>query len=142
MITVGVIGYGYWGPNLVRNFAEVPGGRVGFVTDLRSARLSQVTARYPATKVSTDYRDVINDPSVDAVAIATPVSTHHALSMAALDAGKHVIVEKPLAASLGEAKEVVEKALAMGATLMPGHTFLYSPAVNEVRELIEQDELG
>src|ERR1700756_1647947 len=88
VITIGVIGYGYWGPNLVRNFAEVPGGRVGFVTDIRDARGSQVRTRYPAAKVSTGYRDSINDPSVDAVAIATPVSSHFELAMAALRAGK------------------------------------------------------
>ena len=84
MISIGVIGYGYWGPNLVRNFAEAPGARVGFVTDMRHERLAQLTARYPTAKVSTDYRDLISDASVDAVAIATPVSSHFELAMAAL----------------------------------------------------------
>jgi predicted dehydrogenase len=87
MITIGVVGYGYWGPNLVRNFAETAGARVGFVTDLRSERLHAVSARYPSVKTSTNAADLIADPSVDAVVIATPVSTHFDLAMAALRAG-------------------------------------------------------
>src|SRR4051794_7996723 len=108
MISVGVIGYGYWGPLLVRNFAEAAGSRVGFVTDLRAARLSQVTARYPATKVSTDYRDLLNDTSVDAVAIATPVSSHFDLAMEALRAGKHVLVEKPMTSTSDQARALID----------------------------------
>ncbi len=142
MITVGVIGYGYWGPNLVRNFAEVPGGRVGFVTDLRPARLSQATARYPATKVSTDYRDVINDPSVDAVAIATPVSSHFDLAMAALRAGKHVLVEKPMTATSEQSMTLIDEAEKRGLVLMVDHTFVYTSAVARMRELTQSGDLG
>src|SRR5207253_4621094 len=122
MSTLGVIGYGYWGPNLVRNFAEVAGGRVGFVTDLRAERLSQVTARYPATKVSTDYRDLIKDPSIDAVAIATPVSSHFDLAMAALRAGKHVLVEKPMTATSEQSLALIDEADTRGLVLMVDHT--------------------
>jgi len=142
MITVGVIGYGYWGPNLVRNFAEVPGGRVGVVTDLHPARLSQVTARYPATRVSTDHRDVINDPSVDAVAIATPVSAHFDLAMAALRAGKHVLVEKPMTATSEQSMTLIDEAEKRGLVLMVDHTFVYTAAVRKIADLIAGGELG
>ena len=142
MITVGVVGYGYWGPNLVRNFAETPGARVGFVTDLRAARLSQVSARYPATKVSTDYRELIADPSVDAVAIATPVSSHFDLAMEALRAGKHVLVEKPMTATSQQAMTLIEEAEKRGRVLMVDHTFVYTNAVDKIRELTQTGELG
>jgi predicted dehydrogenase len=142
MITVGVIGYGYWGPNLVRNFAEVPGGRVGFVTDMRDARLSQVRTRYPAVKASTDYRDVINDTSVDAVAIATPVSTHFDLAMAALRAGKHVLVEKPMTSTSEQSIALIEEADKRGLVLMVDHTFVYTTAVAKIHELVQNGDLG
>src|SRR6266545_7996187 len=142
MISVAVIGHGYWGPNLVRNFAEQPDVRVSWVTDLRSERLTPVTARYPTAKVSTDYRDAINDPSVDAVVIATPVSTHFTLGMAALQAGKHVLLEKPLASTADEGARLVEEADRRGLTLMVDHTFVYTPAVQKMRELTQAGELG
>ena len=142
MITVGVIGYGYWGPNLVRNFAETPGARVGYVTDLRQDRLAQVTARYPATKVSTDYRDVLKDPAIDAVVIATPVSSHYELGMAALRAGKHVLIEKPIASSADQAEGLIDEAAKRKLVLMVDHTFVYTPAVGKIRELVENGDLG
>src|SRR5258705_265227 len=142
MIAVGVIGYGYWGPNLVRNFGEVPGGRVDFVTDLHPERLSQVAARYPATKVSTDYRDLINDPSVDAVAIATPVSSHFDLAMAALRAGKHVWVEKPMTSTSEQSMTLIDEAQKRGLVLMVDHTFVYTNAVAKMRELTQSGDLG
>lgn len=142
MITVGVIGYGYWGPNLVRNFAEVPGGRVGFVTDMRAERLAQVTRRYPATKVSTDYRELINDSAVDAVAIATPVSSHFELAMAALRAGKHVLVEKPMTSTAEESMALIDEADKRGLVLMVDHTFVYTNAVAKIRELTQNGDLG
>jgi predicted dehydrogenase len=142
MITVGVIGYGYWGPNLVRNFAETPGARVGFVTDLRQDRLAVAAARYPAVKTSTRHDDLIADPSVDAVVIATPVSTHFALAMAALAAGKHVLVEKPLASSSEDALRLIDAADRRGLVLMVDHTFVYTGAVMKMRELTAAGELG
>ena len=105
---IGVIGYGYWGPNLVRNFYETPGAQVACVTDLRAERLRQVQARYPTVKVTDDHRELIDDPSIDAVAIATPVSTHFELAMRALQAGKHVFVEKPLAATSEQAERLID----------------------------------
>ena len=137
-----MIGYGYWGPNLVRNFAETAGARVGFVTDMRAERLSQVSARYPATKVSTDYRDLINDPSVDAVAIATPVSSHFDLAMEALRAGKHVLVEKPMTSTSQQAMALIDEAETRGLVLMVDHTFVYTNAVAKMRELTQAGDLG
>ena len=142
MITIGVIGYGYWGPNLVRNFAETPGARVGFVADKRTERLSHVRARYPATKVSTDYRDLITDPGVDAVAIATPVSSHFDLAMEALRAGKHVLVEKPITATSEQATALIAEAEKRGLVLMVDHTFVYTNAVGKMRELTQAGDLG
>jgi len=142
VITVGVIGYGYWGPNLVRNFTEAPGGRVGFVTDVRAERLSHAASRYPAAKVSTDYRDLLADPSVDAVAIATPVSSHFDLGMAALRAGKHVLVEKPMTATSEQSLKLIDEADKRGLTLMVDHTFVYTNAVAKIRELTQGGDLG
>ena len=142
MITIGVIGYGYWGPNLVRNFAEVPGARVGFITDLRRERLDAAAARYPSVKTSTNHLDLIADAGVDAVAIATPVSTHFELAMAALAAGKHVLVEKPLTSSSEDALRLIEEADRRGLVLMVDHTFVYTGAVMKMRELTVAGELG
>ena len=103
MVRIGVIGYGYWGPNLVRNFTEAPDTQVIAVADMRSERLQLVSRRYPGVEVTLDYRDVLNNPEVDAVAISTPVSTHFPLALEALQAGKHVLVEKPMTSdSTGE----------------------------------------
>jgi len=142
VITVGVIGYGYWGPNLVRNFAEAPDGRVGFVADVRAERLSQVPTRYPGAKVSADYRDLLKDPAVDAVVVATPVSTHFDLAMAALRAGKHVLVEKPMTATSEQSLALIDEAEKRGLVLMVDHTFVYTNAVRKIRELTQGGDLG
>jgi predicted dehydrogenase len=142
MITVGVIGYGYWGPNIVRNFAELPDARIAWVTDLRPERLAQVRARYSSTNVGTDHNDIITDPSVDAVVIATPVRTHFELGMAALRAGKHVWMEKPLAATSEEAARLLDEADRRGLALMVDHTFVFTPAVQKMRDLTRGGELG
>jgi len=142
VITIGVIGYGYWGPNLVRNFSEAAGARVGFVTDLHPERLSQAAARYPAIKVSTDYRDLINDAAVDAVAVATPVSSHFELAMAALRAGKHVLVEKPMTSTSEQSLALIDEAERRGLVLMVDHTFVYTSAVKKIRELTQSGDLG
>src|SRR5207247_2499350 len=110
MIGIGVIGYGYWGPNLVRNFSEIPGSRVVSVADLRAERLAQVSARYPATKTTNDPRELLSDPSIDAVIVATPVSSHFELAMQSLRAGKHVLVEKPLASTSEQCERLLEEA--------------------------------
>jgi predicted dehydrogenase len=141
-IGIGVIGYGYWGPNLVRNFAETPGARVVAVSDLRSQRLAEIHGRYPTITTTTDYRDVLRNPAVDAVVIATPVSTHFPLTVEALQAGKHVLVEKPLASSVAEGERMIEAAARARRLLMVDHTFVYTSAVRKIRELIADERLG
>jgi predicted dehydrogenase len=137
-----MIGYGYWGPNLVRNFIEAPGSQVIAVSDLRQERLALVKARYPSIKTTTDHRDLILDPMIDAIVIATPVSTHFNLAMQALQAGKHVLVEKPMAVTSEESNRLVEEAEHYQRVLMVDHTFVYTGAVRKMRELVERNELG
>jgi predicted dehydrogenase len=141
-IRVAVVGLGYWGPNLVRNLHEISSGEAVALCDLREEQLETVKRRYPALRTTTRFSDLLDDPEIDAVAIATPVSTHATFASAALEAGKHVFVEKPLAASSAEAEELISIATREGLVLMPGHTFLYSPPVNMVRDLIAAGDLG
>jgi predicted dehydrogenase len=142
MIRVGVIGYGYWGPNLVRNFYETPGAQVAAVSDLRPERLKQVQTRYPTVKVTTSHKELIDDPSVDAVVIATPVATHFELALAALQAGKHVLVEKPLAASAEQVRRLMDAAEKAKRTIMVEHTFVYTAAVRKIRQLVDDGSVG
>ena len=142
MLKLGVIGYGYWGPNLVRNFMEAPGSTVVAVCDLRPERLKQLTNRYPSIKICTDTNELLGDPQIEAVAIATPVSTHFDLGIAALRAGKHVLVEKPLAANSEQALQLIEEAATRKRVLMVDHTFVYTSAVRKIRELITDNQLG
>lgn len=142
MLGVGVIGYGYWGPNLVRNFMEAPGSEVVSVSDLSAERLSPLASRYPKVRITTDYRELLRDARVDAVVIATPVASHFELAMAALAAGKHVLVEKPLASDSRQAQTLVEEAERRRLVLMVDHTFIYTGAVRKIRELITAGELG
>jgi len=142
MIGIGVIGYGYWGPNLVRNFAETPEARMVAVSDLRHERLALVGQRYPGVQTTKDYRELVADPRVDAVAIATPVSTHFEFAMHALRAGKHVLLEKPLAASSEEACRLIEEAERQRVVLMVDHPFVYTTAIRKIQELIASNALG
>ena len=138
---VAVIGLGYWGPNLVRNLFELPEAEVS-VCDMRPDSIRAIQRRYPTIRGYTRLEDVLDDPAIDAVAIATPVGSHYELALSALLAGKHVFVEKPLAASGSTAAELVAIAQERELVLMPGHTFLYSPPVNTIRELIRSGALG
>jgi predicted dehydrogenase len=142
MINIGVIGYGYWGPNLVRNFSEIPGVHVKTVSDFKPELLAKVQGRYPKINVTTDCRDVFADPKIDAVAIATPVSTHFDLALAALQAGKHVLVEKPMTVSSDQAMRLIDEAEKRNLVLMVDHTFVYTGAVRKMRELIISNSLG
>ena len=141
-LCVGVVGLGYWGPNLVRNLHEIEGVEVAAVCDLSEDSLAAIARRYPAVRRTTSYGELLGRAEIDAIAIATPVSTHYMLARAALSAGKHVFVEKPLAASSTQAMDLVERARALQLVVMPGHTFLYSPPVMMIRELISSGELG
>ena len=139
---IGVVGYGYWGPNLVRNFNELEGARVVTVCDMNPARLRQVQTKYPAVEVTTDYQAMLADRRIAAVCVATPVRSHFPLAKAALEAGKHVFVEKPITASAAEARELIELAARKRRVLMVDHTFIYTGAVRKMRELVTTGELG
>ena len=142
MIGIGVIGYGYWGPNLARCLAEAEGCSLAAIADRDASALARAARRYSDVPFFQDATDLIRDPRVDAVAIATPVRTHHRLARATLEAGKHVLVEKPITETAEQARDLVEEAAARGLVLMVDHTFCYTPAVRKLRELVESGDLG
>ncbi len=142
MIRIGIIGYGYWGPNLARNFSETADCEVAGIADLRPDRLAQAQRRHPAAKVTTDLQELLRAPDIDAIAIATPVAAHFELAMAAFAAGKHVFVEKPVTTTSDEATKLIDEAERRKLTLMVDHTFLYTPAVRKIRELCVGGSLG
>ncbi len=141
-ITIGVVGCGYWGPNLLRNFSENDAAELRWICDLDEARLAAMARRYPAAQTATDYQKLISDPGLDAVAIATPVGTHFGIAKQALNAGKHVLVEKPLTATAREAEELIDLAERNGRTLMVDHTFVYTGAVRKMKEIVQSGDLG
>ncbi len=142
MIRIGVVGYGYWGPNLVRNFVETQGAQVACVSDLRADRLKLVSSRYPAVQTTQNFRELMENPAIDAVAIATPVSTHYELALRALQEGKHVLVEKPLASNTDQVQRLMDVARKRNLVLMVDHTFVYTGAVRKIRELVDSGGLG
>ncbi len=139
---VAVVGLGYWGPNLARNIDDLPEAELAALCDMRPEALAAAARRWPQARRCSSYEDILADPTVDAVVIATPVSTHFELAAAALAAGKHVLVEKPLAESSLEAETLIGLAREQELVLMPGLTFLYSPPVLKVKEMIEAGDLG
>ena len=141
-VGLAVVGLGYWGPNLLRNAWEVEGTHVAAVCDRDAASLERIVHRYPSVRSTESFDDVLADDAVDAVVIATPVSTHFDLARQALEAGKHVFVEKPLAERSEQCRELMTLADERELVLMPGHTFLYSPPVRKVKELLEAGEVG
>jgi predicted dehydrogenase len=142
MINVGIIGYGYWGPNLVRNFNDTDGINVAWAADIDENKLKLVKSRYPSTEVSKNPDEVIKSSNVDAIAIATPVSTHFDLALRALQAGKHVLVEKPMAATSEQCEQLIDEADKRKLILMVDHTFPYTGAVTKIKELIDENHLG
>lgn len=142
MISIGIVGYGYWGPNLVRNFSEASGSRVVAVCDLREENLAAVAKRYPAIRTTTDFGDLLRDTTIDAIAVATPVRSHFELALAALKAGKHVLVEKPMTQTADQARRLIDAAEQHRRILMVDHTFVYTSAVRKIRELVSSGELG
>ncbi|MCD6379360.1 Gfo/Idh/MocA family oxidoreductase [bacterium] len=142
MLTIGIIGCGYWGPNLIRNFFNLEDVRVKICSDLLEKRLNHMKHIYPTTEISKDYKDIMNDPEIDAVVVATPVSTHFRFAEEALNAGKHVFCEKPLTDKIEDGIKLVKLAERKGLTLLVGHTFVYTAAVNKIKELIDSGELG
>jgi predicted dehydrogenase len=141
-IGIAVIGAGYWGPNLVRNAQATEALRLEYLCDLNVERARQVVGGYSTVKVSASLDDVLADPAVEAVAVATPASTHMGIALAALEAGKHVLVEKPLAATWADGARVVQAAEDAGRVLMLDHTYCYTPAVTRLREMLHDGELG
>src|SRR5687768_4196437 len=141
-ITVGVIGCGYWGPNLIRNFVESEAAELRWICDADAARLEKISRRYPSARTALDYHELLADRGLDAVVIATPVATHYPFARRALEAGKHVLVEKPFTASVREAEELIALAEREGLTLMVDHTFIYTGAVRRIKELVADGEVG
>jgi len=137
-----MIGLGYWGPNLIRNFSDLDDAQVVWCSDLSQDRLNKIAKRYPGVKCTTNYEDLLRDPEVEAVVIATPVSTHYPIAKAALERGKHVMIEKPLADSSEHALGLVDLARRVNRVLMVDHTFIYTSAVRKIRELIDSGDLG
>src|SRR5881396_2834736 len=140
--TVAVVGCGYWGPNLIRNFRSLPDCRLRTMCDLDQQRLKHLHQLYPEVQASTDYDSVLADPEVKAVAIATAVRFHFPMAKASLLAGKHTFIEKPMAASVAECEELINIAQRHGLVLMVGHTFLYSPAVRKIKEIVRSGDIG
>lgn len=140
--TVGIIGCGYWGPNLLRNFAENEAARLLWMCDLDEQRLEAMGRRYPSAETTSDYMRMLADAKLNAVVIATPVATHYNFARDALLAGKHVLIEKPFTASVREAEELIEIAERERLTLMVDHTFIYNGAVRKIKEMVESGELG
>jgi predicted dehydrogenase len=141
-IGIAIVGFGYWGPNVVRNILGRPEFRLMGLCELDAGRSADFSGRHPGIRIESDLDSLLADPDIRAVAIATPPRTHHGLVRRALEAGKHVLVEKPLATGVADAEDLIDLAGEVDRVLMPGHTFLYSPSVNKVRELIRSGEIG
>lgn len=141
-IRVGVVGCGYWGPNLVRNFRSLPDCHMKMMCDVSQERLKHLRTLYPEIEGETEYDHLLNGANLDAVVIATSVRTHYTMAKASLLAGKHTFIEKPMASSSQECEELVEIARKNGVVLMVGHTFLYSPAVRKIKEIVERGDIG
>jgi predicted dehydrogenase len=139
-VRIGVVGLGYWGPNVVRNMARV--ADLAWCCDLSDENRARYAPQYPQARFTADFDDLLNDPALDAIAIASSVPTHYPLGMRALAAGKHVFIEKPLAASAADARELVEAAEAADRRLMVGHLLLFHPALSFLHTLIDSGELG
>ena len=142
MIRVGVIGYGYWGPNIVRNFQRVDGARVEVICDKSQDMLKRAGQNHPEVRLTSDSSEILSSSNIDVVAIVTPVWTHFELAKRALENGKHVFVEKPFTSDSAQAEELIELAERKGLTLMVDHTFLFTGAVKKIRQLIDDQVLG
>jgi len=141
-VRVAAVGCGYWGPNVIRNLDAVPGFELCCICDANADHLRPVAARYPSARSTTRVEDLLEDPAIQAVYLATPVSSHYSLVKRALESEKHVLIEKPLATTVDQAEELLELADANGLTLMVGHTFVFSPPVRKVKELIDAGLVG
>ncbi|MGB2711359.1 MAG: Gfo/Idh/MocA family oxidoreductase, partial [Conexibacter sp.] len=141
-VSIGVVGLGYWGPNLARNFDALPGAELRWCCDADATRRERLTAQHPGARFTGELDDLLDDPELDAIVLATPVPTHAALAARVLEAGKHCFVEKPLAQSAQEAAAVAEEAAASDRVLMVGHLLEYHPGVAKLKEMVDSGELG
>jgi predicted dehydrogenase len=141
-VRVGVVGLGYWGPNIARNFDRLPGAELRWICDTRPEALDRFAPQFPGTRAGAEIDELLADPDLDAVAITTPVPTHHDLALRVIDAGKHCFVEKPLALSVETAEEVAAAAERAGVVLMVGHLLEYHPGVERLKELADAGDLG
>jgi predicted dehydrogenase len=142
MINIGLIGYGYWGPNIVRNFSNLEGAKVVSICDGNQDAMKRASKAYPHITITSNYNDILNSPEIDAVAVITPVSTHFKLTKQALENGKHVFVEKPFTASIAHAEKLIELAEKKKLTIMVDHTFIFTGAVRKIKQLIDEKALG
>lgn len=142
MHNVAVIGCGYWGPNLVRNFASLPNVKMSVICDTSRDRLDHLGKIYPDVEKATDLGRIMGDPAIDLVAVATPVSTHYPIARASLEAKKHVFIEKPMASTSDQCRRLIELAERGSLTLMVGHTFIYTPTVRKIKEIVDSGEIG
>src|SRR6267154_603225 len=142
MIRVGIIGYGYWGPRIARNFQGLPGCELSVICDKSPASLKRAMQAHPSASVTSDANDVLRSPCIDAVAVITPVWTHFEVAKAALENGKHVFVEKPFTSTVAQAEELIELAARKHLQIMVDHTFLFTGAVKKIRQLIDAEALG
>ena len=139
---IGVVGCGYWGPNLIRNFSSLSGCNLMTICDISEERLKHLASLHPGVRGERDFQQMIAEPNLDAVVIATAVKHHHSMAKASLLAGKHTMIEKPMAACSAECEELIEIAARQGLVLMTGHTFLYSQAVRKIKELVDSGDIG
>lgn len=141
-LNVGIVGLGYWGPNLARNFNTLPGCKLAMISDRDQRRLTHVQELYPSARGEPDYKSLIDNPALDAIVVATPAKTHFPIAKASLLAGKHILIEKPLACSVAECEELVDLAHSKGLILMVSHTFLYSPEIAKIKEIVDSGDVG
>ena len=142
MHNIAVVGCGYWGPNLIRNFSTLPECQVKYLCDLDQERLQSMNRLYPTIETTSEFNILLNDLDLDAIIIAAPVYMHYEMAKKSLEAGKHTFIEKPMASNQAECRELLEIAERKKLTLMVGHTFIYSPAVRKIKEMLESGELG
>jgi predicted dehydrogenase len=141
-LSIGIVGLGYWGPNLLRNFSTCPGWTVKYGCDLSEKNLEKMRAQYPSVTYTSDLNVLLNDPTLSAIAVATPTSGHYAIAKAALEAGKHVLIEKPITTTSAEAEELIALAASKGLHILVDHTFVYTGAVRKIEELVKSGDLG
>lgn len=142
LLTVGVVGCGYWGPNLIRNFRSLPDCHMKVICDISEDRLRHLRSLYPSVETETSYERMLQDPALDVVVVATSVKFHFPMAKAALMAGKHTLIEKPMASSAAQCEELIALAKSKGLVLMVGHTFLYSAAVRKIKEIVNNRDIG